>query len=80
MNNRRRSCLRWQATGLGSSWPSVLDGYNGSSGRHLEAYSEGPKITENKMKAGKEVGAGGWVGNEINARMENASERKQATL
>ena len=34
----------------------------------------------NKMKTGKEVGAGGWVGNEINARMENASERNLATL
>ena len=26
------------------------------------------------------IGVGGWVGNEINARMENASERKQTTL
>ena len=32
------------------------------------------------MKTGKEVGAGGWVANEINARMENASETNLATL
>jgi len=32
------------------------------------------------MKTRKQVGPGGWVGNEINARMENMSERNLATI
>ena len=32
------------------------------------------------QKIQTKIGVGGWVGNEINARMENASERKQTTL
>ena len=44
----------------------------------LEAFSERPIRTENTNRnEKKKIGVGGWVGNEINARMENASERKQ---
>jgi len=32
------------------------------------------------MKTRKQVGPGGWVRNEINARMENMSERNLVTL
>ena len=32
------------------------------------------------MKTGTEVGASGWVENELNARMENVNERNLTTL